>query len=392
MSVFNALVSPAGLAATIAAAGCMQAALGTFLVSRFRWQEKRVDRSVPMPPVSVLKPLHGNEPLLEEALESFCTQDYPQMQIIFGVQAEEDAAIPIVRRLMERHPDVQMELVIDPTFHGVNRKIGNLINIMTRVKHDVLVISDSDIHVAPDYLRHVVGALVPPDVGLVTTLYAGLPASATVPRLLAACQINHNFLPGVMLSRYLGRQDCLGATMALRRSMLDAIGGLEALVPHVADDAILGRYVRERGKDIAIAACMTWTTVGETAMREVLAHELRWGRTVKTLESAGYAASAIQLPLFWATVAVLLAPHATWTWFFFLGAWGWRAVCSLILDRALAQRSLLPLLLLPLRDWISAAVMVGSVTGTRVAWRGQTMHVTPHSVMTSRSQPASPGD
>ncbi|ARW17088.1 glycosyl transferase family 2 [Komagataeibacter europaeus] len=393
MSVFNALVSPAGLAATVAVAGCMQAALGTFLVSRFRWQEKRMDRAVPMPPVSVLKPLHGDEPLLEEALESFCTQDYPQMQIVFGVQAEDDAAIPIVQRLMERHPDVQMELVIDPTFHGLNRKIGNLINIMTRVKHDVLVISDSDIHVAPDYLRHVVGAMVPDNVGLVTTLYAGLPASSTLPRLLAACQINHNFLPGVMLSRYLGRQDCLGATMALRRSMLDEIGGLEALVPHVADDAILGRYVRDRGKDIAIAACMTWTTVGETSMREVLAHELRWGRTVKTLEPAGYAASAIQLPLFWASVAVLAAPHATWTWSFFLGAWGWRAVCSFILDRTLAQRSLvLPSLLLPLRDWISAAVMVGSVTGTRVAWRGQTMHVTPHSVMTPRSQPASPGD
>ncbi|MFT9377295.1 bacteriohopanetetrol glucosamine biosynthesis glycosyltransferase HpnI, partial [Komagataeibacter saccharivorans] len=321
MSVFNALVSPAGLAATIAAAGCMQAALGTFLVSRFRWQEERVDRSVPMPPVSVLKPLHGDEPLLEEALESFCTQDYPHMQIVFGVQDENDAAIPIVRRLMERHPDVPMKLVIDPTFHGVNRKIGNLINIMTCVEHDVLVISDSDIHVAPDYLRHVVGALVPPDVGLVTTLYAGLPASSSVPRLLAACQINHNFLPGVMLSRYLGRQDCLGATMALRRSMLEKIGGLAALVPHVADDAILGRYVREQGKDIAIAACMTWTTVGETSMREVLAHELRWGRTVKTLEPVGYAASAIQLPLFWATVAMVLAPHASWTWFFFLGVW-----------------------------------------------------------------------
>ncbi|BAK83805.1 bacteriohopanetetrol glucosamine biosynthesis glycosyltransferase HpnI [Komagataeibacter medellinensis] len=392
MSVLNALVSPAGLAATVAAAGCMQAALGTVLVSRFRWQEARVDRQVPMPPVSVLKPLHGDEPLLEEALESFCTQDYPQMQIVFGVQSEDDAAIPIVHRLMERHPAVDMKLVVDATFHGVNRKIGNLINIMREVKHDVLVISDSDIHVAPDYLRHVVGALVPADVGLVTTLYAGLPASSTVPRLLAACQINHNFLPGVMLSRYLGRQDCLGATMALRRSMLDAIGGLEALVPHVADDAILGRYVRDRGKDIAIAACMTWTTVGETSMREVLAHELRWGRTVKTLEPAGYAASAIQLPLFWASVAVLLAPHAAWTWFFFAGTWAWRGICSFILDRALAQRSLLPLLLLPLRDWISAAIMVGSVTGTRVAWRGQTMHVTPHSVMTSRSQPASPRD
>lgn len=392
MSVLNALVSPSGLAATVAVAGCVQATLGTFLVSRFRVQEKSADQAVPMPPVTVLKPLHGDEPLLEEALESFCTQDYPAMQIIFGVQSEDDAAIPIVWRLRERHPALDIELVIDPTFHGINRKIGNLINMMTRARHDVLVISDSDIHVAPDYLRHVVGALVPDHVGLVTTLYAGLPASPTLPRLLAAGQINHNFLPGVMLSRYLGRQDCLGATMALRRSMLQAIGGLEALVPHVADDAMLGRYVREQGKDIAIAACMTWTTVGETSLREVLAHELRWGRTVKTLEPLGYAASAIQLPLFWATLAVVLAPHATWTWVFFLSVWAARAVCAFIMDRALAQRSLIPLFLLPLRDWLSAAIMVGSVTGTRVAWRGQTMHISPHSAMTSRSQPASPGD
>ncbi|MBB2205725.1 bacteriohopanetetrol glucosamine biosynthesis glycosyltransferase HpnI [Gluconacetobacter takamatsuzukensis] len=392
MSALHALVSPAGVAALIAAAGCVQAGLGTGLLARFRWREERVPPGGSPPPVTILKPLHGDEPLLEEALESFCTQDYPRFQIVFGVQDAGDPAIAMVRRLRERHPTLDIDLVVDPTVHGVNRKIGNLINMLPRARHDVLVISDSDIHVAPDYLRHVVHALAQPGVGLATTLYAGLPASRSLPRLLAACQINHNFLPGVMLSRYLGRQDCLGATMALRRETLDAVGGLKALAPHIADDAMLGRLVREQGLHIAIAPCMTWTTVGESGFGDVLTHELRWGRTVKTLEPAGYAASAIQLPLFWAGVSVLLCPHARWTWWVFLSVWAIRAVCAFFTDRLLAQRSLVPLLLLPVRDWLSAAIMVGSVSGTRVAWRGQTMHITPHSAIAPPTHPVVPGE
>ncbi|CAP54662.1 putative glycosyl transferase protein [Gluconacetobacter diazotrophicus PA1 5] len=392
MFALHALASPAGLAALVAAAGCVQATLGTALVARFRWRERHIPPDSTLPPVTILKPLHGDEPLLEEALESFCTQDYPGMQIVFGVQDAGDPAIAIVRRLRERHPGLDIALVVDPAVHGVNRKIGNLINMLPRARHDVLVISDSDIHVAPDYLRHVVHALARPGVGLATTLYAGLPATRSLPRLLAACQINHNFLPGVMLSRYLGRQDCLGATMALRRETLDAVGGLAALAPHIADDAMLGRLVREHGLHIAIAPCMTWTTVGEPTFNDVMLHELRWGRTVKTLEPAGYAASAIQLPLFWAAAAVLLQPHARWTWAVFLTVWAVRAASAFLMDRLLAQRSLVPLLLLPLRDWLSAAIMVGSVSGTRVAWRGQTMHIAPHSVMTPPSHPVVPGD
>lgn len=348
------------------------------MLARFRRNERQPVVLGSPPPVTVLKPLYGSEPLLEEALESFCTQDYPQMQILFGVRDADDPAIAVVRRLQERHPSLDMELVVDPALHGLNRKISNLMNILPKARHDILVISDSDIHVRPDYLQHIVSALHQPNTGLVTTLYAGLPASGSLVQMLAACQINHNFLPGVMLSRYLGRQDCLGATMALRRQTLDDIGGLEALLPHVADDALLGRLVRQAGMNIAIAECMTWTTIAESSFGELLRHELRWGRTVCTLAPAGYAASSIQLPLFWATLVVLFQPHAAWSLPFFWGIWAMRGVTSLLIDRAVGTRALWPLLLLPLRDWLSAAIMVGSASGTEVHWRGQTMHIAPH--------------
>ncbi|MBS1016243.1 bacteriohopanetetrol glucosamine biosynthesis glycosyltransferase HpnI [Acetobacter persici] len=387
MSVFSILaLASSGLAA----AGCLQSAAGAALLTRFRRTESLPVTLTPLPPVTVLKPLYGDEPLLEEALESFCTQDYPGLQILFGVRDSDDPAIAIVERLQARHPHLDMQLVVNPAVHGLNRKISNLMNILPYARHDLLVISDSDIHVSPDYMRHIVSALHKPNTGLVTTLYAGLPAHSSIVQMLAACQINHNFLPGVLLSRYLGRQDCLGATMALRRDVLEAVGGLEALLPHVADDALLGQLVRQLGKDITIADCLTWTTIGEASFAELLSHELRWGRTVCTLAPAGYGASSIQLPLFWATLAILFQPHALWPLVLFATVWAIRVVTGLVINRAVGSRPVWPLLLLPVRDWLSAAIMVGSASGTRVDWRGQTMHVAPHPVGPPPSSQLSP--
>ncbi|MFT8542602.1 MAG: bacteriohopanetetrol glucosamine biosynthesis glycosyltransferase HpnI [Acetobacter sp.] len=360
VAVFPVLAAASAL---LSVTGCIQSSLGAGLLARFRRNERLPVVLGNPPPVTVLKPLYGSEPLLEEALESFCTQDYPHMQILFGVRDADDPAIAVVRRLQERHPSLDMELVVDPALHGLNRKISNLMNILPRARHDILVISDSDIHVRPDYLQHIVSALHQPNTGLVTTLYAGLPARGSLVQMLAACQINHNFLPGVMLSRYLGRQDCLGATMALRRQTLDEIGGLEALLPHVADDALLGRLVRQAGMNIAIAECMTWTTIAESSFGELLRHELRWGRTVCTLAPAGYAASSIQLPLFWATLVVLFQPHAAWSLPFFWGIWAMRGVTSLLIDRAVGAPVMGPFIRRPGREWVSAPIMVGCARG-----------------------------
>ncbi|GBR37318.1 ceramide glucosyltransferase [Neoasaia chiangmaiensis NBRC 101099] len=381
--------------AAVAVAGCVQSAVGASLLARFRRRERRSFPPSPadgLPPVTVLKPLHGDEPLLEDALDSFCRQNYPQFQIIFGVQRTDDAAIAHVRHLQQRYPTLDLELVIDTTQHGTNRKIGNLINMYGLAKHDILVISDSDIHVDSAYLRNVVTTLLRPHIGLVTTLYAGLPATRSLIRQLCACQINHNFLPGVMMSRLLGRRDCLGATMALRRETLTRIGGLTKLASHVADDAVLGHAVRDLGMDIALAPCMTWTTSGEASLREMLAHELRWGRTVKNIEPVGYGLSSIQLPLFWVTISLLCWGGTYGAWIFFGAVWAIRALAAVSIDMTLGHLNLGVLPILPLREWLSAGVMVCSARGQRVAWRGQTLHIQRHSAMTNLRQPLEPGD
>jgi ceramide glucosyltransferase len=366
-------------AAVIATAGLGQAGAGLLAMRRF--VAAPLPPAGPRPPMTVLKPLCGDESMLEAALASFCAQDYPDLQLVCGVQDPADPAIAVVRRLQARFPDRDIALVIDPTQHGENRKVGNLINMLPMARHDVLVIADSDVHAAPDYLALIADTLALPRTGVVTALYTGLPANRSLAARLGATAINHSFLPGALLSRLLGRQDCLGATMALRRDTLAAIGGLEVLVHHLADDNILGRLVRARGLQVRLAPVVCATTVPEAGLDALLRHELRWARTILSLVPAEFAASAIQYPLAWAALAVALSGGAAWTLGFFALAWAGRAVLARGLDASLGlvQPGLAtpaPIWLLPLRDLLSLAVVASSIISDRVEWRGHILHAT----------------
>ena len=355
-------------AAGLTAAGLLQSSAGWLAVERFSRRAAVVPTQCP--PVTILKPLHGGEPLLEEALASFCAQDYPEFQIVFGLQDPADPALAVLARLRQRFPTLDMTAVVDPTPHGVNRKVANLINMAPRIRHDVLVIADSDIHAAPDYLAQLVAALMAPGVGLATTLYAGLPFGGTLTARLGAEQINHAFLPGALMARGLGRQDCLGATMALRRDTLDSIGGLPALANHLADDAVLGRLVKARGLSVALAATVPATTVAEARLPELFAHELRWARTIRSLAAVGFVMSSVQYPLFWSALAVALSGGAGWAWLAFALAWLVRGAAGYGIDRALGLARSAGLWCLPFRDLMSVAMMLASYRTDQVAWRG----------------------
>ena len=367
---------PALGAAGLTGVGIVQVTAGWEAVRRFG-QRAPAGQGGALPPVTVLKPLHGDEPLLEEALASFFGQDYPEFQIVFGLQDAADPALAIVRRLSARFPERDVAIVVDATQHGVNQKIGNLINMLPAARHDILVVADSDMHAEPDYLRLVVAALMEPGAGLVTTLYAGRPATRGVPGQLGTSQITHSFLPGALLARALGRQDCLGATMALRRETLAAVGGFPALVHHLADDAVLGRLVNAQGLETRLAATVLETTVPERHFTPLVRHELRWGRTIVALVPLGYAASAIGYPLFWAALAVLASGFEEWAWLLFALAWLARASAARGIDRALGLDPVTPFWLLPVRDLLSVSVIAASYAGDEVQWRGQVMRARP---------------
>ncbi len=365
----------AAIAAFLAACGLIAVAAGAIAVQRFSVRARVHARGYPA--VSVLKPLCGDEPLLEAALATMCVQTYPNFQIVFGVQDVDDPALRVVQRLKERFPACDIAVVISAVSHGPNRKISNLINMMAVVRHETLVFSDSDLHVAHDYLEQIVAALEIPGTGLVTTVCVGLPTAAGPAAKLGATVISHSFLPSALLSRALGRQDCLGTTMALRRDTLAEVGGLASLVRHLADDNVLGRRVHLLGLGIGLAGTVPLTAVPEGSLRALWQHELRWARTIRALEPLLFALSTLQFPLFWAAVAFTLSGGSAWSAGLFTTAWAFRAVAARWIDHALLRQrwpaGAAPVWLLPLRDVMSVSQVAASYLGGRVVWRGRVM-------------------
>lgn len=327
------------------------------------------------PAVTILKPLHGDEPGLERALASFLSQDYTApVQIVFGLHAESDPAQAIVARLKADFPNRDIAVVTDPRLHGANAKVSNLINMMGAAKHDVLVLADSDITVLPDYLHAVIGALGRPGVGAVTCLYAGLGRSGFWSRL-AAMGISYQFLPNAAVGIATGMaHPCFGSTIALTRATLAAVGGFETFVDLLADDYEIGRAVRATGKAIAYPPLTVIHGSTEISLTELVSHELRWARTIRVIDPAGHWGSfithALPLGLIGAT---------------FLG---FSPASLVVLAAAIAARLFLkaridhivgssagPLWLMPVRDVLLFGLFIASLFGTVVDWRGSRLRV-----------------
>lgn len=258
-------------------------------------------------PVTVLKPLCGAEPALYEDLRSLCEQTYPAMQIIFGVQHPADPSLAIVRRLQAQFPALEIDVVIDPRRHGHSAKVSNLINMMTVARHDWLVLADSDVRVPRGYLEGVCAPLADPRVGIVTCPYRGRPIMAAGrARLwseLGALFVNDWFMPSVRVAALFGsRSFAFGATIALRRDALAAIGGFHAIADQLADDYRLGELTRRRGLATVLSQVVVETSVDEPTFRQLVQHETRWLRTIRAVRPGGYAASAVTFSL---PVAVL---------------------------------------------------------------------------------------
>ena len=328
------------------------------------------------PPVTILKPLYGHEPLLEEALVSCFEQAYPVFQIVFGLHDQDDPALAVVHRLQARYPDCDVAIVVDPAIHGPNRKVSNLINMLQAARYDVLVISDSDLHLPPNYLERLVAELEKPGTGLVTSAYIGLPPPEFGWQTrLGAAQITHNFLPGVLLSRMFGREDCLGSTAMIRRSTLEQTGGLGALVSVLAEDNVLGQRVHDLGLSVGLTDAIVPATVPEPNFLALWHHEIRWTRTIRASAPLALAASTLQYPLFWALATCVLSGGALWSLAFFGASWALRAASVMGID-AVLQRQLgrlapsTPIWLLPARDILSVVEIAASYLVEDVIWRG----------------------
>jgi ceramide glucosyltransferase len=366
----------AAFMAVLALVSLLQTLAGVWTARRFAGSRWQGTLPTDPPPVTILKPMCGDEPLLEEALTSCFSQNYPSFQIVFGIQNPSDPALAVLERVRRRFPDRDIAVVVDPTPHGPNRKVANLINMMPSAKHEIVVISDSDLHLPSDYLERLVVALQKPGTGLVTSLYIGAPTpGAGWAARMGSTQISHGFLPGVLLSRALGRADCLGSTAMLTKETLERTGGLRALVELLAEDNVMGQRVKALGLDIGLADTIPTATVPEPDFGALWQHEIRWTRTIRALAPVSLCGSTLQYPLFWALLAVLFSGVAAWSLVLFAAAWGVRWIAAGMIDTALKPMvgrpaEPTPPWLLPLRDLLSVAEIAACFGVNEVVWRG----------------------
>jgi ceramide glucosyltransferase len=320
------------------------------------------------PPVTVLKPLHDAEPGLPARLAAFCRQDYGgPIQVLCGAQDCDSLAVGVVGTIGRDCGAASVELIVEPRCHGVNRKVSNLINVMPRARHDTLILSDSDIVVGPRYLRAVVALLAPPRVGAVTCLYYGIGGDGLWSHF-SALAINAQFLPQAIMAISLGlAKPVCGATIALRRSTLDRIGGFGAFADTLADDHAIGVAIRAAGYDIVTAPFLVGHRCFDASLLQLVRQQIRVARTIKSIFPVAYVCTVITHTWPLAFIGLLLGSPAA------LLVVAAAVLSRLMLCRCVEWRFDLPRQkhwFIPLQDIIAFGVYVMSFFGATVHWRG----------------------
>ncbi|HEX3457213.1 MAG TPA: bacteriohopanetetrol glucosamine biosynthesis glycosyltransferase HpnI [Candidatus Baltobacteraceae bacterium] len=357
--------------ATVAAIG--YATVAIVCVARFGRRKPEPDVVEDLPPVSVIVPLHGDEPDLEENLRSFALQDYPGCQLVLGVARADDRALAIAQRVAAALPDRNIEINVGEVTSALNPKLANVLSMMRLVRHKVLILADSDTRVDPAYVRSVTAPLRRPGVGAVTCLFAGDP-HGTFSAKLGAMFINEQFIPSVLVNELFGSpRHCLGPTNAVSSAVLSAIGGFEALAPHLADDFMLGNKVSALGLRVVISRYVIRTIVTDPTLAALWNHELRWHRTIRGVRPAGYAGMFLTYPVPLALLALILAPRLKRVAALLVAIVA-RIALQRISGRVFGVATAPPWLVLP-RDLFGFAVWACGLTGKAVRWRGAELHI-----------------
>jgi ceramide glucosyltransferase len=344
------------------------------LVEAHRFFRTRPRTPSRLNPVTVLMPLYGDEPGLAENLRAVLAQDWPQIQLICGVQRADDAAISVVHQIQDELPAADFVLVVNGQRHGANAKVSNLTNMLVEARHAQLVLVDSDMRPLRSWLRAVMGELETAPGGIVTCLYGGRPTTRGIWSRIGAQAIDHGFFPAALLGWRLGKRGCFGATIALERATLDRIGGFARITDELADDYALGAAVVEQGGALRLVPHLIDTAVNEPDFPSLWAHELRWGRTIRTLDPAGYAGSGIAFAVPWALLGACFLGFSLASSAVLACAILARLALVWRIDRGLCSRPT-PVHLMLLRDALSVVTWIGVHFGRDVAWRDHAFRV-----------------
>ena len=325
----------------------------------------------PWPPVTILKPVSGLEKNLRNNLRSACLQHYPDYEVVFSVHGSDDPACPLLQGIQEEFRDrVAVAVANHPA--GPNGKVNNLLGALSHARHDILVISDSDVRLDPDYLKTIVAPLADPRVGFACTLYRATSADRWFEKM-ELLTLNADFIPSVIFA-YVTKASkfCLGSSVAFRRSSLKDIGGMEPLADYLAEDYELGRRLLSSGKKMALVPHFVDVVVDLQNLTQWWNHQVCWDQKTRAAQPTG----------FLATIVIRSVPFAFLLAAFRLGDPLGLAILGGVLGIRLATAGIImkwgfrdregwrSLALLPLRDIVGLATWVLAITKKTVVWRG----------------------
>jgi ceramide glucosyltransferase len=330
-----------------------------------------------LPPVTILKPLHGMEAELEQNLASFFEQDYPNYEIIFGARDGENPALKIAEQVRARYPRVKSQVVLSGPPTWPNAKVFSLHKMIALSTHSYFVISDSDVRVAPDFLRNTIPPLLNPQVGLVTCMYRGVPASDFWSSL-EAMGLSVEMSSGVMVADMLeGMRFALGPAMTARRDAIDAIGGIVATADYYSDDFELGNRIWAKGYKVVLSHHVVKNVLTPRSPLRTLGDQLRWMKSTRYSRPVGHLGTGLTFAMPFGVLGFIAAAG--------LGHW---ALGLALLAAAFVNRMILSVAvgwgitkdprsgalcwLYPLRDLAGFFIWLGSYTSRRFYWRGET--------------------
>jgi ceramide glucosyltransferase len=342
------------------------------LLAALRQRTSRRKWAAPAAPVSILKPVYGQDPGFYQAIRTHALQKYPEFEILFGIGRTDDPARADIERLIRDFPSVSIRL-IQCSSQAPNPKVGVLIDLAREARYPVLIVNDSDISVPEDYLQDVSAPLSDENIGLVTCLYRV--EAHDWPSRFEALAVATEFAPSTLVARLFGVSDFgLGSTLAFRKTDLEQMGGFDAIADYLADDYQLGHRIHALGLRNILSDVIVSTGLQERSWRAAWRHQVRWARTIRLSRGAGYAGLPITFATLWAVAAAVagLWPLAG----FVLAARLAMAIVSgwFVLESADVLKSVYAI---PLRDLWGVCVWAAGLAGDSVEWRGRHLQLDP---------------
>ena len=341
-------------------------------VRKLRKRKLLLPQTPSLPSITLIKPLCGADPELEAHLESFFRQAYPSFEILFAVRHNSDPAVRVVNVLTAKYPHISTRMILTGEPPYANAKVFSMEKMAAAAKGELLVITDSDASVAPDYLQDMARCFANPEVGAVTNLYRGIPGT-DIWSMLEALGMSTEFMAGVVVAERLeGMHFTLGPSMAIRASTLKQIGGFARMADYLADDFVLGQWTAEAGQKVVLSTHVINHHATAMGFLKSFKHRVRWNRSSRFSRPSGYIGQGFTYGLAWALLMFVIS----WSW------WSGLLLLVVIMVRFwLAYELGFKLMgdvkavqnaaLIPLQDLLSVASWIGGFVGREVIWRNE---------------------